>query len=111
MMLQQQQQQQQQIRMNRPSRTDDASKIFVGGIHVQVDEAQLEAYFGQFDQVVECILMRDRETGHSRGFGFVTFATTDGVARAMAAGSNLSLAGKRVSLCSLVPLSIIWRTD
>lgn len=48
-------------------------KLFVGGVNRNVDESQLSEYFSSFGPVVEAIIMRDRETGTSRGFGFITF--------------------------------------
>uniref|UniRef100_H2YQ52 RRM domain-containing protein n=1 Tax=Ciona savignyi TaxID=51511 RepID=H2YQ52_CIOSA len=53
---------------------DEAGKIFVGGLARQTDLEGLRTYFGAFGTVTDCVLMKDKETGHSRGFGFVTFA-------------------------------------
>lgn len=50
----------------------EAGKIFVGGLNWMTNEEGLKAYFEQFGQVSEVILMRD-PTGKSRCFGFVTF--------------------------------------
>jgi RNA-binding protein Musashi len=54
--------------MNNPSK-----KIFVGGVALSVDDAPFRAYFETFGRVVEAQIIRDRTTGRSRGFGFVTF--------------------------------------
>lgn len=51
----------------------------MGGVHVSATEDELREFFSQFDEVVEATLMKDRETGKSRGFGFVTFASTKGI--------------------------------
>lgn len=48
-------------------------KVFVGGLSWETDEASLRAYFAQFGAVSDCVIMRDRNTGHPRGFGFVTY--------------------------------------
>lgn len=63
-----------------PSREEN--KVFVGGIHVEADEEDLRDVMSHFGEVVETILMRDRETGRSRGFGFVTFASHDAALKA-----------------------------
>jgi len=54
--------------MNNPSK-----KIFVGGVALTADDMSFKAYFEQFGRVVEAQIIRDRSTGRSRGFGFVTF--------------------------------------
>ncbi|KAG8196410.1 hypothetical protein JTE90_009043 [Oedothorax gibbosus] len=48
-------------------------KLFVGGIDQCLSEQDLEAYFSQFGPLTSCTIHRNRETGRSRGFGFVTF--------------------------------------
>lgn len=63
-----------------PSREEN--KVFVGGIHVEANEEDLKDVMSHFGEVVETILMRDRETGRSRGFGFVTFASHDAALKA-----------------------------
>lgn len=51
--------------------------------HETTDE-QLREYYSQWGQVVDCIVIRDPVTKHSRGFGFVTFATVAMTEAAMA---------------------------
>ncbi len=52
-----------------------AKKLFVGGLAWKTDDASLQAAFSSFGEVVEARVVLDRETGRSRGFGFVTFST------------------------------------
>ena len=52
----------------------DSGKLFVGGISWETDEDRLREYFGRFGEVTEAVIMRDRNTGRARGFGFVVFA-------------------------------------
>lgn len=49
------------------------NKIFVGGLSWETDEERLKGYFSEFGEVVSCLVMKNQETGKSRGFGFVTF--------------------------------------
>lgn len=54
---------------------DGASyKVFCGGLSFQTDEDKLRDYFSRIGTVVDVVIMRDRMSGHPRGFGFVTFA-------------------------------------
>ncbi|MBI1337656.1 MAG: RNA-binding protein [Phycisphaera sp.] len=47
-------------------------KIYVGNLSFKTDNAALEALFAEFGEVQEASIVTDRETGRSRGFGFVT---------------------------------------
>lgn len=46
-------------------------RIYVGNLSYGTDEQRLESVFAAFGPVKNCSIMRDRETGQSRGFGFV----------------------------------------
>jgi len=49
------------------------SKIYVSNLSWNPTDDSLKNAFSEFGQVVDSIVMRDRDTGRSRGFGFVTF--------------------------------------
>ena len=48
-------------------------KYFVGGILYSAREHDVERYMKQFAKVVDVAIMRDKNSGRSRGFAFVTF--------------------------------------
>ncbi|KAE8356326.1 hypothetical protein BDV28DRAFT_145204, partial [Aspergillus coremiiformis] len=50
------------------------SKVYVGNLSWGTSDESLRQTFSEFGQVVDSIVMKDRETGRSRGFGFVTFS-------------------------------------
>jgi cold-inducible RNA-binding protein len=52
----------------------EENKIFVGGLAWATDDSGLRAAFEGFGEVTEAKVISDRDTGRSRGFGFVTFA-------------------------------------
>ena len=52
-----------------------SKKIFIGGLAPTVDEITLNEYFSKFGLVTDCIVMREKKTNKSRGFGFVIFAS------------------------------------
>lgn len=58
------------LRINKPP---DSYKIFVGGLAPTVLMADVKRYFEKFGQVADAVVMFDRQTQRSRGFGFVTF--------------------------------------
>ncbi|CAM9685647.1 unnamed protein product [Phaeothamnion confervicola] len=48
-------------------------KLYVGNLSFETSTEDLYSRFGQYGTITDAIVMTDRETGHSRGFGFVTF--------------------------------------
>uniref|UniRef100_A0A915DQM7 RRM domain-containing protein n=1 Tax=Ditylenchus dipsaci TaxID=166011 RepID=A0A915DQM7_9BILA len=59
-------------------------KLFIGGLNHETTDEQLKDYYSQWGTVVDCIVIRDPATKHSRGFGFVTYATIPMAENAMA---------------------------
>ena len=47
------------------------TKLFVGGIPYDTNNDSLEGYFKQYGQIKEAVVIRDRETQKSKGYGFV----------------------------------------
>jgi RNA-binding protein Musashi len=52
----------------------DFCKLFIGGISWDTNEERVKEYFSSYGEVIETIIMKDRNTGRGRGFGFVVFA-------------------------------------
>ena len=50
------------------------NKLYVGNLPFSFSETDLSQAFAQYGSIDEVRLITDRETGRSRGFGFVTFA-------------------------------------
>ncbi|KAH8092727.1 heterogeneous nuclear ribonucleoprotein [Aureococcus anophagefferens] len=58
-----------------PGDDSDPTKLFVGALAWQTDATALRNHFSQFSEVLDAIVMKDRDTRQSRGFGFVTLAS------------------------------------
>lgn len=54
-----------------------ATKLVVLGIPWDVETEKLREYMEKFGELDDCIVMKDRSTGRSRGFGYVTFTSAD----------------------------------
>jgi hypothetical protein len=63
------------------------NKLYVGNLPYQVRDSDLEEAFGQYGQVTSAKVMMDRETGRSKGFGFVEMGS-DADAQAAIDGMN-----------------------
>jgi hypothetical protein len=63
------------------------NKLYVGNLPYQVRDSDLEQAFGQFGQVTSAKVMMERETGRSKGFGFVEMGS-DAEAQAAISGMN-----------------------
>ncbi|CAE7528919.1 RNP1 [Symbiodinium sp. CCMP2592] len=59
-------------------------KVFVGGLPQDCTNDILVDYFGKFGNITDVVVMTDRATGRSRGFGFVSFDTEEAVDSIMA---------------------------
>uniref|UniRef100_A0A4W2FDU4 DAZ-associated protein 1 n=2 Tax=Bos indicus x Bos taurus TaxID=30522 RepID=A0A4W2FDU4_BOBOX len=55
------------------SGADEIGKLFVGGLDWSTTQETLRSYFSQYGEVVDCVIMKDKTTNQSRGFGFVKF--------------------------------------
>jgi len=67
----------------------DNTKIFVGGLSWDTDDAGLKTAFAGFGNISEAKVITDRMTGRSRGFGFVTFDTADAATEALTLDGNM----------------------
>ncbi len=57
----------------------ECTKIFIGGLPVSTSDVDLFNYFSKFGPIKECNIIINRETGLSRGFGFVNFVYQESV--------------------------------
>jgi nucleolin len=72
--------------VERPPRQFEPSfRVYVGNLPWQVDDSRLVQLFSEHGKVVDARVVFDRETGRSKGFGFVTMATQEELDDAIAA--------------------------
>jgi len=74
------------------------NKLFVGGLSWNTDEDGLKNAFEKFGAVSEAKIIFDRETGRSRGFGFVTFDQKDDASEAVSQLDGRELDGRTVKV-------------
>ncbi len=69
-------------------------KIFVAGLPYDLDDAELEEIFEKFGTIVSAKVVMDRETGKSKGFGFVEMANESEAREAIENLNDISLGKK-----------------
>lgn len=71
-------------------------RLYVGGLAWATDDNALKEAFSKFGEVVDHKVITDRETGRSRGFGFVTYETEEQAEAAIAEMNGSELDGRRL---------------
>jgi len=56
---------------------EQSRKLFVGGISYDTSDDTLRKYFCKYGNITDCVVIKDNDTGKSKGFGFVTFETEE----------------------------------
>lgn len=81
----------------------DNAKLFVGGISWNLNDEDLKNAFAEYGEVVEAVIIMDRSTGKSKGFGFVTMSTVEEAQKAMAEMNGKELDGKALTVNEAKP--------
>lgn len=76
----------------------DNTKLFVGGISWNLSDEDLKNAFAEIGEVVEAVIIMDRATGKSKGFGFVTMKTVEEAQKAIAELNGKELDGKTLTV-------------
>lgn len=75
-----------------------SKKLFVGSLSFDTDDHGLRSAFESFGDVTEAKVISDRDTGRSRGFGFVTFADASGADAAIEQMNGTMLDGRTINV-------------
>lgn len=75
-----------------------SKKLFVGGLSWSTNDDGLRSAFERFGDVAEAKVILDRETGRSRGFGFVTFTDGEAARNAISALDGADLDGRKIKV-------------
>ena len=78
-----------------------SKNIYVGNLSFSTTTADLEQLFGQYGTVTKAQVVTDRETGRSRGFGFVEMSA--GSEQAVAALNGFEYQGRRLTVNEAQP--------
>nr|XP_043632069.1 29 kDa ribonucleoprotein A, chloroplastic-like [Erigeron canadensis] len=75
---------------------DNTNRVYVGNLAWSVDNLALETLFREQGNVVDAKVVYDRESGRSRGFGFVTYSSADEVNSAIDSLNGVDLDGRNI---------------
>jgi len=73
-----------------------AAKLYVGGLAYSVTEQELEALFAEQGKVVSAAVIKDRDSGQSKGFGFVEMEDDATAKKAIDALNGYELSGRKI---------------
>ncbi len=88
-----------------------AKKLYVGGLPYSTTEDQLREAFGQAGAVSSAIIIMDKMTGRSKGFGFVEYASDDDAAKAIDMWNGKDFGGRSLTVNEARPLEERPRRD
>jgi cold-inducible RNA-binding protein len=81
-----------------------SKKIFVGNLSFRTTETEITQAFEQFGAVESVSLITDRETGRSKGFGFVVMGEEEAADRAIGSLNGKDLGGRALTVNEAKPM-------
>ncbi|MFZ5955464.1 MAG: RNA recognition motif domain-containing protein [Nanoarchaeota archaeon] len=80
-------------------------KIYVGNLAFSIDEAKLRELFSSFGEIEESVLIKDKFSGRSKGFGFVTFKEDEDAKKAISEMNEKEVEGRKLTVNEARPMS------
>lgn len=74
----------------------ESVKLFIGGLAWATNDESLREAFSKYGRVTDAVVMKDRETQRSRGFGFVSFSSDEEAQKAIDGMNNCDLDGRTI---------------
>lgn len=71
-------------------------RLYIGNLPWSVDNAKLAEMFGKYSSVVSAVVITDRETGRSRGFGFVELSDDEEATKAIQEMNGADIDGRKL---------------
>ena len=79
-------------------------KIYVGNLPFSVDDEKLNEIFAEFGEITEATVIKDKFSGRSKGFGFVTFASKESAEKAIAKMNDKAVEGRNLKVNEAKPM-------
>lgn len=78
-------------------------RLFVGGIPFQATEEELKDLFAKFGNVVSAVIIKDKYSGRSKGFGFVEMETDEEAQKAIKGLNETEMDGRKITVNEAKP--------
>ncbi len=78
-------------------------RLYVGNLAYSIDSSELQELFGAHGNVTSAQVISDRDTGRSKGFGFVEFESDDAAASAITAMNGKDIGGRALTVNEAKP--------
>ncbi|NCN98937.1 RNA-binding protein [Candidatus Pacearchaeota archaeon CG10_big_fil_rev_8_21_14_0_10_35_219] len=78
-------------------------KVYVGNLPFSIRNDKLKEIFSEFGEVTEAVVITDRYSGRSKGFGFVTFANDDDAKKAIDGMDGKEVEGRSLKVNEAKP--------
>lgn len=83
---------------------EQKDKLYVGNLPYSVDGEGLKAMFAEYGDIKEAVVISDKFSGRSKGFGFVTFADESAAAAAVEAMNGKEIEGRELRVNIAQPM-------
>lgn len=80
-----------------------ASKLYIGGLAYSVSDKELEAFFAEIGKVISAVVIKDRDSGQSKGFGFVEMENDADAKKAIEELNGKDLSGRSIMVSEARP--------
>ena len=79
-------------------------KLYVGNLPYDVDDSKLKELFSSFGEISESVVIKDKYSGRSKGFGFVTFESKESADNAISEMNDKEIQGRQMKVNEARPL-------
>jgi RNA recognition motif-containing protein len=79
-------------------------KVYVGNLPFSVDDAGLEKLFSSYGEIEEVMVIKDKFSGRSKGFGFVTFKDDEAAKKAISEMHEKEVEGRNLKVNEARPM-------
>jgi len=79
-------------------------KIYVGNLAFSIDDEALRNLFSSYGEIEEAVVIKDRFSGRSKGFGFVTFKDEESAKKAISEMNDKEIEGRKLKVNEARPM-------